>query len=85
MPDGDMMVVTAVCPHSLNARPWVIASDDKVRIEPLTAAPVSLDGETRFNLKGGTGIIIKAAEHRAEIIKTSQTHFYDILRKKINP
>lgn len=86
-PDGEMIVVTAVCPHTLNTRPWVIMADDQVEIVPTDdnggAAAVTLDGETRLMLSHGEGIQIRRAACTATILKTSSTGFYEILRRKI--
>ena len=84
-PCGEMAVITAVCPHSLYARPWVISSEDSVRVCAGTGgrADVVIDGEMRLGLAGGEGVEIKASKNKAVIIKTSEHHFYEILRGKI--
>jgi NAD+ kinase len=83
MPDGDMMVVTAVCPHSLHTRPWVIAARDKVTVVTRNPAAVALDGVTCMQLACDERITIRQAENTATIIKTSDLHFYELLRRKM--
>ena len=81
-PYGEMMVITAVCAHSLSTRPWVVPAGDVVRIAPGGAATLVLDGEDRANLQAGEGVEIRRAPVYTTILKTTSTHFYEILRRK---
>jgi len=81
-PHGQMMVITAVCPHSLSTRPWVISAEDKVRVVPESAADLVLDGEKHSIIKAEDEVCICRAPVDATIIKTSPVHFYEVLRKK---
>jgi len=81
-PYGEMIVITAVCPHSLSARPWVIPATDAVRIVPAAAANLTLDGEKIKCIQPGKGVDISRAPVWATIIKTTSTNFYEILRRK---
>ena len=81
-PYGQMMVITAVCPHSLRTRPWVIPATDTVSIVPGHTGLLNLDGEKFAEIPAGTGIEIARAPVSATIIKTTSTHFYEILRRK---
>jgi NAD+ kinase len=84
MPDGDMMVINAVCPHCLYTRPWVIAADDEVRMVTRHPAVVMLDGEQRFTLDAGAALTIRRSRLTTVILKTSDLHFYEILRRKMH-
>ena len=84
-PYGEMMVITPICPHSLSTRPWVISADDKVRIvvrDSLPSPCLVLDGEEFMTIPPGESVEISRAPVSATIIKTTDTHFYEILRKK---
>jgi NAD+ kinase len=84
MPDGDMMVVTFVCPHTLYIRPWVVSSGDEVNISPAAGeVTCALDGEERFTLHPGESITVRRSNYRADIIKTTPPHFYETLRRKM--
>jgi NAD+ kinase len=87
MPDGDMMVITPVSPHSLHTRPWVISARDTVRIDTDPdlegQAAVALDGEVRLHLNGGESLAVRRSDYTATILKTSPLHFYEVLRRKI--
>jgi len=81
-PYGEMLVITAVCPHSLSTRPWVVSAKDTVCIVPANEAMLTLDGENREKVQAGDSIEISRAPVSAKIIKTTSTHFYEILRRK---
>lgn len=82
-PDSEMIVVTAVCPHTLYTRPWVLSGSDEVSIEPVDGeAVVSLDGEPKFELTGGEPVVIRRSEHTAIVVKTG-ADFFEVLRKKL--
>lgn len=40
-PDAEMIVVTAICPHTLYTRPWVLSGNDEITIAPTTASSYS--------------------------------------------
>ena len=82
MPGGQMMVVTPVCPHSLSTRPLVIGAEDVVRIVTHETCPIIVDGETIGETKPGNGVCVRKSAHSASIIKTTEAHLYDVLRKK---
>ena len=81
-PYGEMMVITAVCPHSLSTRPWVVPATDTVRIVPWAPCNLTLDGEKRKCIQAGQGVEIGRAPVWATTIKTTSTNFYEILRRK---
>jgi NAD+ kinase len=85
MPDGDMMVITPLCPHSLYIRPWVIASRDEVKIVTHHKTAADLDGDTHLSLEAGAELNIRRSAYMATILKTSDLHFYEILRRKMHP
>jgi NAD+ kinase len=76
------IAITPVCPHSLSARPWVVAASDLIRVVAKRTSHVYIDGYMRGKISAGEAVFIKTSEHRAEIIKTAQTNFFAILRKK---
>jgi len=86
-PDSEMIVVTAVCPHSLYTRPWVLSGNDEVTLSPVDThgekAVVTLDGEAKFSLKCNEAIIIKRSKYTAAVIKTSGMDFFEVLRRKM--
>lgn len=82
MPGGQIMVITPVCPHSLNTRPLVICADDTVRVEAHQVSPVYVDGEVMGELEPGTCIEIQKSRYYTTTITTVSSHLYAILRRK---
>jgi len=83
-PDSKMIVVTAVCPHTLYARPWVLSGDDQVSISPQNdEARVFLDGDHKFTVKQGETVTVSRSQHIATVLKTSNMDFFEVLRKKM--
>jgi NAD+ kinase len=82
VPGGNMVAITPVCPHSLSARPWVVGASDSIRVVAKRNSHIYIDGSLRGEISAGEAVFIKSSEHRAEIVKTTQTNFFAILRKK---
>ena len=86
-PDSEMIVITAVCPHTLYTRPWVLSGSDRVELTPVGTkgerAVVSLDGESSFTLNCNETITIERSGHTATVVKTSDMDFFKVLRKKM--
>jgi len=81
-PYGDMLVITAICPHNLSTRPWVVSGSDEVRIIPKYPALLMMDGEKIDTIQAGCGVEIWRAPYSATILKTVPIHFCEVLRKK---
>ena len=84
-PDSEMMVITAICPHSLYLRPWVISSGDTVKLRVLNDADAILvmDGRNTATLEAGRMLSISRSDKYTSIIKTKSFSFYEILRRKM--
>jgi NAD+ kinase len=83
-PESEMMVVTAICPHTLYLRPWVISAADTVRVTVLdTDAKLAMDGQNRAKLAAGDEIAIRRSAYYTTIMKTKASGFFEILRRKM--
>ena len=90
-PDADMIVINAICPHTLYARPWVISGRDEITMSHVgaagegesTPAIVSMDGCAKFSLKQDEIITIRRSECTACVVKTAGVDFFGVLRKKM--
>jgi len=85
-PQSDVMLLTAVAPHSLNMRP-IIISDDKV-IELVVDSRsghflVAADGQSA-NFDAGTRLVIRKAPYRINVVKQSGNTWFRTLQKKMN-
>lgn len=81
-PTLDSIVIVPICPHTLNARPLVIPSSEKITVKtgdrPLS---VSADGyDTKECVKQ---IDIKACETKAKLAFMNN-NFYNVLRNKLH-
>lgn len=80
VPNGNMMVITPVCPHCLDTRPFVIGADDNVQIVAQHPSSLIVDGENMGDYSAP--VHIQRAAHVATIIKTTPTHLHASLRRK---
>lgn len=85
-PQSDVMLLTAVAPHSLNMRP-IIISDNKV-IELVVDSRsghflVAADGQSA-NFDTGTRIVLRKAPYRVNVVKKTGSTWFSTLRQKMN-
>ncbi len=88
-PNAELMMITPVCPHTLNKRSIIFGPDDRIVIEMsdnkgLSEERVaSFDGELFCKMVTGDKLVITRATNKAEFIKTNKLSFLQILRKKM--
>lgn len=89
-PRANLILITPICPHTLNAKSIVLGADDEIvievaqrRIENDEKAEVSFDGEQIGILTVGEKIVVKKAETRTGILKLSKLSFLERLGKKL--
>lgn len=82
-PTMDAIVIVPICPHTLNARPLVVPSNEVISIKTSDKLlSVSIDGfDTE---KCVDKITIKATEQRAVLAFLKEGCFYEVLRDKLN-
>ena len=84
-PFARMMVVTPICPHTLNTRSIVISADDRVEISVHDDnSSVVFDGHVPTEVKKGDMLNVRPSKKVTRIIKTSQDSFLHVLRAKFN-
>lgn len=90
-PQASLMLLTAIAPHTLNSRPIVLPDDVEIMIEvgschdtDVDGAEATFDGDTSVKLNAGDKIVIRKSERKAQMIKTKNTSFLEILREKMN-
>jgi NAD+ kinase len=88
-PQVQAIIITPVCPHSLNNRSMVIDASDRVELtvgrtktESADEAVVTVDGRLGLLLQTGDRIEIKKAEQETKILKLTDNSFYDVLKSK---
>lgn len=86
-PNAKVLIVTPVCPHTVNTRSIVLDSDDEVMIEMTDhkmlgeQREITFDGETSFGLARGDKIYIRRFPEMALFIKTNRISFLQKIRK----
>lgn len=88
-PQAEILLITPVCPHTLNKRSIVLGRDDEIVIvmsdnKGLSEQRVaSYDGELFCNMVTGDKIVIKRAEQKISFIKTNKLSFLQLIREKL--
>ena len=85
-PSMQLMLLTPICAHMLQARPVVISPRDRIRIK-LQAThediALTLDGQESFRLYPDDEIVLERAEIVTRLVKLAPRSFYDVLRRKL--
>ena len=90
-PCARLMVLTPICPHSMQNRSIVFSAEDQIRIEveerrepvPAGGIEVIFDGGHQITLKAGDRVEIVHSEKTTGIIKLHKESFLEILNKKL--
>ena len=86
-PDGQLMILTPICPHTLTSRTIVFGADSRIRIEIPAAnrgsQVAAFDGDTLVRLENGDYIEITKAETVTRVVKLDHRSFLDILKMKM--
>lgn len=89
-PKAELIMLTPICPHTLNARSIIFSSDDVVEIEVLSGREgqsqeleASFDGANPVPMETGDRIRIVKSEKTTEIIHINQVNFLEVLHQKM--
>lgn len=89
-PGAKLIVLTPICPHSLNQRSIILSPEDIIEIEipksregGVQAMDVNFDGSHEVPLQTGDKIRIVRSEEVTEFIKLNQVSFLEVLHKKM--
>ena len=89
-PGANLIVLTPICAHTLNARSIILKAEDSVEIEvssghngSVLQVEANSDGSERISMKTGDKIFISQAKNTTKIIKLSKVSFLEILNKKM--
>ena len=90
-PAANLLLLTPICPHTLNTRSIVLAPEDEVRIEIpqgkdgiLQAVEANFDGSHQISLETGDSIVICKASKTTGILKLNTESFLSVLHKKMS-
>lgn len=87
-PGLDCFVITPICPHTMNARPVVVSSNDMITIRVLDdrgGAHAVLDGRKTVEVrKGEPGVTVMRSDFKARFIRLHDRNYFGLLRDKLS-
>ena len=88
-PSANMILLTPICPHTLNSRSLVFSPGTKVEVEFLSGqnnvskrAVASFDGSGTLLMNAGDRIEIKKSKKTTKILRLNKVSFLDVISKK---
>ncbi len=89
-PGAELMMLTPICPHSLNQRSIILSPEDIVEIEIPECreggeqpVEVSFDGSHVIPLRTGDKISVARSKRVTEFIRLNQVSFLEVLHRKM--
>lgn len=88
-PSANIILITPICPHTLNTRPVLLSPEDEICVEVYgnkyssQEIGVSCDGSKAVSLSSEGRVEIRRAEGVTRIIKMSREGFLDVLGRKL--
>jgi NAD+ kinase len=87
-PRLNAIIVTPICPHTLASRPIIFLENDRLKVVVESTgerdAILTADGQVARPVKSGRSVVVEKAEHTINLIRFTESSFYDILRKKLH-
>ena len=81
------MILTPICPHTLNSRSIVLSSESRISIRiggrAESGQAVSFDGESVTRLQPGDRIEIEKSKRKTTLIQLQQKPFLENIRNKM--
>lgn len=84
-PTLDVILFTAICPHSLAVRTMVVSGESTLLI-PLESSSqilLTMDGQVSASLKDAESVTICKSKYKCGLIRLKDYDYFNILRKKI--
>lgn len=87
-PDVSVLIITPVCPHTLNVRSLVVPDRERIRIvgecrDGESDTMLTLDGQLGEHLGCGDAVEISKAEFAAKLVQFEPQSFYDKLQTRL--
>lgn len=89
-PELDAIIITPICPHSLNNRSLVISSEDEIVLEigstkdmQKDESVIVLDGRILNHMYTGDKITVTKAKNNTNIIRLNGSCFFELFRNKL--
>lgn len=85
-PNVPALLITPICPHTLDARPMIIPDTDEVQIYIAAVhqdIQMTFDGQESFQLLPGDVVHIRKGKNPSRIIKFGDKNYYQTLKNKL--
>lgn len=86
-PDLDMVIITPICPHTLNARSLIVSANEIVDVDiesdPGDVVVLTIDGQIGIPLEPGDRVSASKAEFRAKLITNDRASFFSKLQTRL--
>lgn len=89
-PTASLLLLTPICPHTLNSRSIIFSGEDHIRIQigegrmKKGGVCATFDGAASFHLRTGDYVEIGRAAEVTRILKINQVSFLETLRNKLS-
>lgn len=85
----DAIVIVPICPHTMNARPIVIPSEEVIKVTSSQNKPllkISADGQETYPIGINESIEIKKSNYSAKLVllNLEKNSFYSVLKEKLH-
>jgi NAD+ kinase len=77
-PQIEAMILTAIAPHTLSARPLVLHPDSAIRLNLQAGG-----GQTRFHLLSGDQVVIRRSQRKTRLLRVDRQDFLMKLSEKL--
>ncbi len=85
-PNVNVLLLTPICPHTLNARSIILSAKDKLHIRVSATHEdigLTIDGQLGFKLKVDDVIQLQRAPYNTLLVKWKESSFFEVVRKKL--
>jgi NAD+ kinase len=85
-PAVEGLVLTPICPHTLNGRAVLVSAGDTIviQVEPVGAPPIlTVDGQEGYPLQPGDEVRVERSPHHTRLVRLGPGGFYSLLRTKL--
>lgn len=86
-PKANLLLVTPICPHTLNTRSIVLSAEDEITVKILDLTrgdvAVAFDGRESYKLKTGMLVRVHKSEQVTKIVKLHKESFLKTLHNKL--
>lgn len=84
-PSVELLLVNAIAPHTLNARPLVLSPNSEVQLNVRTEGDsvMSADGQTRLHLLTGDAVRVTRSERKTRLVSVDRQDFLNKIGERL--